>query len=254
MKSRWPSDHCTASGLQRGGGLLAAVLLCSLLLSGEGIAHPDIGVQVRLLDAEIAARPGDVERLLRRGDLARREGRFDEANADFVRARELEPGRVEIDFLEGRLRLDRGDALAAERLFSRYLGRQPGHASAWAARGEARFAAGRMLAAAEDFGTAVRLAERPAPALYLAWASALQRAGEAHWEAALDAIDDGLGRFPTEVSLLGLGTDIALALGETQRGLRYLQVLPGSIRELPRWRDREMALAAAGSPNAAPRH
>jgi hypothetical protein len=51
-------------------------------------------------------------------------------------------------------------------------------------------------------------------------------------------VDSGLERFPVEVSLLGLGTDIALSVDRADTAASYFEPLPAALRKLPQWQTR----------------
>ena len=205
-------------------------------------AHPPVSDQIGQLDSRIAATPADVDALLRRGDLYRREGNFDHARADFAAARAADPSRQELDYFDGRLALDAGDPGSADKLLGHYLQHHPEHAAAWMVRGDARLALGRPLEAAGDYGEAIERAARATPALFQLQASALKQAGPDYFDAALDVVDAGLERFGIELSLLGLGTDVALAAGQTQRARQYFDHVPPAVQALPQWQARAAAL------------
>jgi tetratricopeptide (TPR) repeat protein len=209
---------------------------------GTLAAHPELPAQIEQLDGQLAATPDDVDLLLRRGDLKRRENDFAGARADFAAARALDPQRAELDFYEGRLALSLGDGATAERLLGHYLEHRPQQASAWVLRAEARVQQGRFVEGAEDYGQAIALSARPAPVLFVEQAQALRAAGIDHAPAALAAVDRGLERFPAEVSLLGLAADLALEQGQGTRARGYLERVPEPVRALPRWQDRLAAL------------
>ena len=58
------------------------------------------------------------------------------------------------------------------------------------------------------------------------------------WGSAANAADNGLARFGTEVTLLGLGADIALARNQPGEARRYLDLLPGALQKVPEWDQR----------------
>ena len=227
---------------------VAGCTLCAWAATDPVSAHPELPVQIEHLDSQLAATPEDVDLLVRRGDIKRREGDFAGARADLAAARVLDPERADLDYYQGRLVLSEGDAAAADRLFGHYLEHRPDHASAWALRGEARVQLARFDEAARDYGQAIARSARPAPVLFVEQAQALRAAGIDHATEALEAVDRGLERFPTEVSLLGLATDLALDSGQTDRAQRYLERVPAPVRALPRWQARLAALAVAVDP------
>ena len=105
-------------------------------------------------------------------------------------------------------------------------------------RSQALLLLDRPIEAAEDLGRAIELAENPSPALYRDQALALIAAGETHWPEADSVIRGGLQRFPMEISLLGLGTDLALARDDTASATAFINELPAALQQLPEWQKR----------------
>lgn len=243
MKLRLCSDH--QGWTTRSTPLV--FFLVFVLLSSTAWGHPEIVAQIEQLDREIAAQPANASLLLKRGDLYRRDGNYPAAHHDFSAAHRLDPSLSEFDFYAGRLALEMDDAVTAEEQLGRYLQSNPDNAAAWALRGEARLDLHQPIEAAADFGAAIKYSAKPTPTLYLQQARALNMAGRDYQAKALQVIDQGLDTFPLEVSLLGLGTDIALELKLYERAQRYIATLPEPITNLPQWQVRINKLAEAES-------
>jgi tetratricopeptide (TPR) repeat protein len=165
-----------------------------------------------------------------------RHGDFTAADADFQAARDLAPNDPELDFYQGRLALEAGDPATAGRLLDHYLAAHPDHPGAWRLRALSSQAQEDFAAAAAGFGQAVAFSQAPAPALYREWVLALTSTGDR--AGALDAVDQGLDRLGTEVTLLGLGTDLALAENLPDRARSYLERLPAGLQTRSPWRQR----------------
>jgi cytochrome c-type biogenesis protein CcmH/NrfG len=223
------------------------LLLLVVLISSTAWGHPEIVAQIEQLDREIAAQPANASLLLKRGDLYRRDGDYAAAQQDFSAAHRLDPSLSEYDFYAGRLALEMDDASIAEKQLGLYLQSYPGNAAAWALRGQARMDLQHPIEAAADFAAAIQHSTKPTPALYLQQARAFDTAGREYQAKALEVIDQGLERFPMEVSLLGLGTDIALELKLNERARGYIDTLPEPITNLPQWQARINKLAEAES-------
>jgi tetratricopeptide (TPR) repeat protein len=217
---------------------VAGLLIGLTLLASPAWGHPELLAQIELLDTEIQQQPGNAELLIRRGDLYRREQDYSAAQRDFAAARKLQPDNSELDFFQGRLQLERGDFAAADLLLSHYLAAHPEHASAWALRGRTRLSLDLPLEAAQDYAQAIAHSDAPSPSLYREQVLALVAAGEGYYITARKMADAGLDRFPGEVSLLGLATDIALAEDEPGAAALYMQRLPAPISLLPAWQAR----------------
>ena len=217
---------------------LLTLFVVNSALSLSAFGHPDLLLQIEALDVQIEANSANAELLVKRGDLYRRHQDYEAAAKDFEAAKNADPGYLLLDFYQGRLLLELGDGLGAERRLSRYLDTHPQHAGAWVLRGEANIHLARSELAAEYFARAIQYSENSTPELYRLHVLALVAGGETASDAALQAVDAGLQQFPLEVSLLGLGTDIALARNRSADAKRYINVLPQALQKLQQWKER----------------
>jgi hypothetical protein len=87
--------------------------------------------------------------------------------------------------------------------------------------------------------------------MYRDWSLALVAAGADHWNAARDVVDKGLELFPRDVSLLALGSDIALALNRPDIAMAYANRLPPTITRLDQWQARRVLADCLGQENTA---
>jgi predicted Zn-dependent protease len=143
--------------------------------------------------------------------------------------------------------LEASNPSGAEKLLDRYILGHPEEANAFILRAEVRLALGQSLEAAQDYAEAIQRASQASPALYREWALALIGAGEAQWSNARSVVDIGLDQFSQDVSLLALGTDIALAENRPERAAAYIERLPSALANLPGWQDRVSALQCLAS-------
>jgi len=217
---------------------LYAVLLLMAVYASPLWPHSDLLLQIEELDAKIALQPDKAELLIRRGDLHRRHQDYAAAGLDFSAARQAAPALPVLDFYQGRLLLETGDWPTAVSLLTRYLDSHPEHAGAWLLRAEARMKLNLPLSASRDFGQAIKYSKNPSPELYVLQALALVQSSSDNWDEAHKVVEEALTRFPGEVSLLGLGTDIALARNRQGEAERYLSTLPEALARLPQWQRR----------------
>ncbi len=216
---------------------LTALILLSTL-SVNAFAHPDLTLQIESLGVQLESKPTDTELLLKRGDLYRRHANYTAAAKDFATARKLSPDNTLLDFYEGHLLLHSGNAKTAELHFEKYLANHPEHAKAWSLRGETNIGLNQPELAASYFANAIVHAQSPSPALYRSQILSLVSVGETSWEEAGQVVDQGLKHFGLEVSLLGLGIDIALASNQPLKAMQYLATLPAALRTLAQWQNR----------------
>jgi tetratricopeptide (TPR) repeat protein len=160
-------------------------------------AHTGISGQIDDVTARIRDEPEVPGLYLRRGALHRINGHWSEAMADFHQARQLDPDNVAADLGMGRTRLDQGLYEDAIEHLNRALARQAGNVRGLVTRARAFRLIGEPLAAAADYKhaiTAFKEPDKPLPEYYLGCARALESAGATHIPAAVQALDDGIGR------------------------------------------------------------
>jgi hypothetical protein len=94
------------------------------------------------------------------------------------------------------------------------------------------------LLAAQDYQRVILVSDKPAPSLYSDGARALVEAGSEYFPQAMGLVKQGLMRFPGEVTLTGLGTDISLAMSDVETAQELIDTLPAAILRLPQWQAR----------------
>ena len=162
-------------------------------------AHGDLHDQIRAVSGEIAAQPRRADLYLKRGELYRAHHETRPALADYAEALNLNPGLTIAYFCRGRLLFEAGRPSDALPDLDRYLIARPNDAEAHVERAGVRLRLGRTLAAIDDYDAA--LAQTPSPDWYFDRASALRLLGSAHFERAVDGLDEGLSRLGDIVTL-----------------------------------------------------
>ncbi len=228
---------------------LTALIFLSTL-SVAVVAHPDLVLQIESLGIQLESNPTDSELLIKRGDLYRRHEDYPAAARDFAVARKIDPGDLLLDFYDAHLLFDSGKPEAAERHFEKYLISHPQHAKAWALRGETSIRLKQAEPAAVYFANAITYAQSASPSLYRSQILSLLSTGQARWGDASQVVDQGLAHFGLEVSLLGLGIDIALASNQPLRAMQYLETLPDALRKLSQWQIRIQTTSCLASKDA----
>ena len=226
-------------GLEPLSSLIAVAALIFLsVLPLSAFSHAELVLQIESLDTQIIADPGNAGLLIKRGDLNRLHEDYPAAAQDFAAARKSGPDNTLVDFYEGRLLFDQGDAAGAELLLGKYLLNHPEHAKAWALRGEVNIRLQQPKSAAEYFSQAIEQTGSPSPSLYRLQILALASTDKNKWQEAIQVAEAGLQHFGLEVTLLGLAIDIALADNQADKARQYLESLPQALRALPQWASR----------------
>lgn len=217
--------------------LLLCALGLALALAGPSGAHGTFHGRLARLDQQLERAPKDVDLWLARAALHREHRDFDAALSDLERAAALDPARAELDYHRARVTLAAGQPAAAEAALTRFLERRPGHAAGCALRARARTDLGRPLAAAADWTCAIEAHPAAPPDYYVARASALAAAGDAHLVAALEGLEAGLARFgEVPVPTLALqAAEIEVRLGRTAAALARIDRLASRAERKESW-------------------
>lgn len=205
-------------------------------------AHPDIVIQIEGLTEQLDKAPDNVELLLKRGDLYRRHQDYDAAKADFDRVLVISPGEPLLDFYRGRLQQETGYPERADILLQRYLEQFPDHAKAWKLHAEVKLSLSDPVLAGDFFQQAIELSDSPSPELYRLLIMSQIAAGESREAEAMSSADDALNAYGFDVSILGLGVDMALASGQVGRAKDLISQLPAGLMKLDQWNQRNVTL------------
>ncbi|APR81043.1 Hypothetical protein A7982_06390 [Minicystis rosea] len=223
--------------------LALALLAVAETASAHDGAHADLAA----LDAALDARPGDVDLLLRRAAIHRRENHFAAALADLAVVEHLAPQNRDMLLERGLTRLAMGDATSAEADLTRVIDGGPS-APALLARARLRDSKGRAEEAWADYDAALRL--RPEPDAYLA---------RGRLDEARNKLDRAAAGYEEGLKSLGGAMPLRLALirVETARGKHdhVVSLADEAMTTAPRKADwllvRAEAHAAAGRAQAA---
>ncbi len=218
--------------------ILAAVAFAlSALLSIPAAAHEDIRKQIDDLDRRIQASPDEADLYLRRAELHRIHRDWDEARADYRRARRLDPGLDVVDLCLGRLFLDQDRPKKAAAELDRYLGNRPESAEGYLVRARARAALGRRQEAVDDYRRALSLpAPRPpSPDTWIELARLLAGDGKGRPEEALRTLEEGIATLGPIVTLEMPAIELEISLRRFDDALRRVDVVAAQAGRKERW-------------------
>jgi tetratricopeptide (TPR) repeat protein len=225
--------------------VLAAMLLC--LCPTPVSAHDAISEQITRISAQIAANGSDAGLFLRRSELYRAKRQWAGALADLDRAASLDPALAPVDLVRAEVLLEAGRAAHAVVAASRFLERRPDHAGALAVRGRARARLGLLRDADADFARALRV--HPLPELYIERARLLAGTGRAGVERAVQALDEGIDRLGSIVTLELEAIDLDVRLGRHNEALSRVDRAAAETPRKEEWLARRGAiLERAGRP------
>jgi tetratricopeptide (TPR) repeat protein len=220
---------------------LSRILAAFVLGAAALPAHPEIEAGLARLNAEIAARPDAAALYLQRGELYAKHEDWVHAEANYLRAAELEPRLPRLAQARGALELAAGRPAAARALLDAALELDPRDAAALVLRSRAPRAQGAEAAALADLGAALALLPEPPPELFLERAALLPAA------AAIASLDEGIARLGPVVTLHLRALALEESLGRTDDAAARLARLAADSERKESWlRRRGDLLARAG--------
>ncbi len=222
---------------------LACTALC-VVSPAHAAAHLGVHEQIANVTRRIQAEavPKELAVLhLRRGDLQRIHRDWAAAQADFVRAKKLDPALAAVDLSLGEMWLDAGKPKRAKSFLDRFLVKQPRSVKALVVRARVLMQLRDFLAAATDYRRAIKLfraPKRPIPGYFLGCARALVSVGEEHVDAALRVLDEGLEKLGGVVVLELLAIDLEVKRHRPDAALRRVDRIAAGSRRQENWHAR----------------
>jgi predicted Zn-dependent protease len=213
------------------------LLVASLCLAPTSQAHRGIDEQIQTITSEIVKDPQDATLYLRRGELHRIHREWDKAEADYLKARELDSDLAAVEYCLGRMKLQAGRPAEAKPALERYLAQRPDDPKGWVAQGRALAKLGEQLAAAEAFTRALAHSDpvNQRPEYFLERAQALEAAGTTHYDEALRGLDEGLEQLGQPVVLQSLAIELEIELGRYDKALARLESLAARSPRKESW-------------------
>lgn len=173
-------------------------ILTAIVIFASGAAlhaHPEIEDALHRLNTQIAAKPNEADLYVQRGELYAKHEEWIVAEANYLRATELEPQHPRLSYVRGALELATGRPADAWAHFDAALQRDPTNPEALILRARAKAALTDRTAALADFNAALDLIASPPPELYLERSKLLPPA------AAVQSLDEGVARLGPVVTL-----------------------------------------------------
>jgi predicted Zn-dependent protease len=209
--------------------------------------------QIADVTRRIEADPNDATLFLRRGELHRIHRDWARAEADYARARRLDPALAAVDLGLGKMLLDAGRPAEAAKALDAYVERRADDPEGYAARARAHARAGDPLAAARDFTRAIDLHTGPSPPRpehYLGRARALAEAGPSHLDEAIRGLDEGLARLGPAVTLELAAIDLEIERGAWEAALARVERAAVRSGRKETWEARRGAILEASGRTA----
>ena len=206
-------------------------------------------MQIVEVTKEIEQSPRTPELYLRRAELHRAHGAWDEAQADYDQAFALDPKLPMIDLARGRMFLDANWPLSCKTAVDRFLAKNPNHSEGLIVRARALVKLNQRLDAAKDYTKAIATTPDGRPELFLERAQALAAEGKDHVDDAIKGLDEGIKIMGPLVTLNLYAMDLEAENGRYEAALKRLD---GVMTKAPRketWLERRgNILRRAGKP------
>ncbi len=221
-----------------------ALFWLALGLAAACLAHPGQHDQLTQINRQLRDAPTDQALLIQRGRVYSEGGQYEEAMADYVRARDMGPP-VLVAFDLGVLYYRLADYARATDCMNRYLERFPNYPPAYDYLARIARDAGdydRAIAYLEDY---IRLQDRPSPGHYLSAARMLAETDR--FTEALFMLDQGLATLGVIPQLQRYAISLELARQRPDLAIARLETLRQILRDSPQWQlDMAELLALAG--------
>ncbi|MBA2664217.1 MAG: tetratricopeptide repeat protein [Bradymonadaceae bacterium] len=216
----------------------------ALLLSSAALAaaHPGVEHAVEALSSKLDAAPTDVDLLLLRSELQRREGRFALAMADIDRAAKLAPKDARLDLWRGLTYFEMAELARADKHLSHYLAHNTGQPMVLWTRARVREARGRYKAALLDYDAALAGGEH-AVELFVSRGALLERLGREQEAEANYRL--GLQRASGAVVLAIMLIDLEMRRGRFDSAIGAIDQAMGQARVKTNWYLRRAAAQEA---------
>ncbi len=202
--------------------------LFAIAVSAHG--HPGMEAALVRLNERIAREPADPQLYLERGELYADGRDWISAEANYLRAAELQPRLPGLKRAQGALALATGRIADAQRHCDQALALDPRDADALALRARASAAAGRRAAAHADLTAALNLAGVPRPELFLERAALASSPSDA-----IRGLDDGLARLGSVLVLELRALELEESSGRLEAALVRLDRLAKASERPEPW-------------------
>ncbi|MDP4918396.1 MAG: hypothetical protein NWR12_11825 [Haliea sp.] len=213
--------------------LSLVLLLCLSALSATAHAHPGHEDQLKAINQALAKAPENQALYLQRAAVYGEIGHFDEAEADFAKARTLgAPWRV--DLAESIMQYGKGDLEEALALANHHVEQFPDDPQGFRHRAMISRDAGDHASALADLQTYFKLRARPSPGLFVAAANMLVEAGRT--EDAIAVLDQGLQQLGMVPQLQRQALNLELASGRPAAAVARQETLRSALRDSASWK------------------
>lgn len=207
----------------------------NLFASSFAFAHGPLDEQIASLTRQIELYPDSAALYLERGELHRHHQDWPSALADYHCADSLDSSFDLAELCRGRMLLDAGWLEKARSALDEFLTKHPNDGEGLLTRARALVQLAEHLAAARDYGKAIKNLQTPQPEYFLECAQAFENAGLEHFQAALQIIDDGVRQLGQVVTLELFAIELEVKLQRYDAALARLEKVAAQSARKEKW-------------------
>jgi tetratricopeptide (TPR) repeat protein len=211
------------------------IFIGALLIHGAASAHGSLHWRIESLTDQVEKDPGNIELLLKRGELYRQHQEWQSALDNLSQALQRDPENSKINFFIGRVLYQGGKPSAAIPHLRRFVRSDPDHSNALLYTARSLAALEMPEDASKMYRRAIANAPVKTPDHYLEWSDAHFANNASRLEGAIAILDDGIAQLGPVVSMVQRAIDLEWTAGDLDGAMRYLDMLPSDLASTPRW-------------------
>jgi tetratricopeptide (TPR) repeat protein len=229
--------------------ILLAALFGSILC---GWSHGDMHGQIVETTKLIEKEPRNANLYIKRSDLYRAHGDFDNAYADLEQASLLDRRMEVLPLARGRLFYEANWPQSAKNALDQFLASHTNHVEGHALRARCLSKLGRRLDAVKDYTRAIDMASEPQPELYLERAQTLSDEGTNYFPEAVKGLEEGMKKMGPLITLQLYAIDLEAKQKNYDAALARLDKVAAASPRKETWLARKgEILQLAGRPEQA---
>ena len=188
-------------------------------------AHGDASDYLEHLNKELKENGYQIELLLARAEVHRRQHRYDQSLKDLSQAQSLAPHNVDILYERSLTLHERGDYAEAITAIKQYLEEKPTSPRAYLALAATLEAQSLFLDAARAYDRAIRHQPKPIPDYFIARADSYVAAGHEHLDKALQGLNEAINLLGPLLTLQRLALEVEMRQANHQAALERVDVI-----------------------------
>ncbi len=199
------------------------------------LAHGPVHESIIRVTKEIEANPDSADLYIQRGQFYQVDDNFDEAFADYTKARELAPHMQIIDLQFAKLFAKNNYANSALIYVNQYLANQPKNLNGLMSRAAIYTQLGQDSLAVLDFEEGIAQAKNPIPEYYLDISKAVLAADSTNFEPAIKWLQKGEEAIGFNIVLRSHAIDLEVLQGDYDQAITYVDEILEKMKRKEKW-------------------